>query len=75
MICGALNQVKFKPVIWTRTFKMSTITYYNVIFVGSGQAGTPLASAFAKTGKKTALIEKSHIGGCCVNEGCTQQRQ
>jgi pyruvate/2-oxoglutarate dehydrogenase complex dihydrolipoamide dehydrogenase (E3) component len=46
-------------------------TQYDCIIIGSGQAGTPLAGAFAKAGKKTALIERTHIGGCCVNEGCT----
>src|ERR1700753_3584895 len=44
---------------------------YDVIIIGSGQAGGPLAGAFAKAGKKTALIEREHIGGTCVNEGCT----
>jgi pyruvate/2-oxoglutarate dehydrogenase complex dihydrolipoamide dehydrogenase (E3) component len=39
--------------------------------IGSGQSGTPLASALVKAGHKTALIEKQHIGGCCINEGCT----
>jgi pyruvate/2-oxoglutarate dehydrogenase complex dihydrolipoamide dehydrogenase (E3) component len=56
-------------VRYTRT--MSSITKYNAIIIGSGQAGTPLAVAFAKAGQKTALIERTHIGGCCVNEGCT----
>lgn len=46
-------------------------TQYDCIVIGSGQAGTPLAGAFAKAGKKTALVERTHIGGCCVNEGCT----
>jgi pyruvate/2-oxoglutarate dehydrogenase complex dihydrolipoamide dehydrogenase (E3) component len=50
---------------------MSTPTKYDAIVIGSGQAGTPLAGAFAKAGQKTALIERTHIGGCCVNEGCT----
>jgi pyruvate/2-oxoglutarate dehydrogenase complex dihydrolipoamide dehydrogenase (E3) component len=44
---------------------------YDALIIGSGQAGTPLASAFANAGQKTALIERSHIAGCCVNEGCT----
>ncbi|PVG03823.1 FAD/NAD(P)-binding domain-containing protein [Serendipita vermifera] len=44
---------------------------FDCIVIGSGQAGTPLSGAFAKAGKKTALIERAHIGGCCVNEGCT----
>ncbi len=44
---------------------------YSAIVIGAGQAGGPLAMAFAKAGHKTALIEEVHIGGCCVNEGCT----
>lgn len=44
---------------------------YDVIIIGSGQAGNPLAKKFAEAGKKTALIEKSLIGGTCINYGCT----
>src|SRR6187549_1818741 len=47
------------------------MTHYDAIVVGSGQAGTPLAKNLAEAGKKTALIERAHIGGTCVNEGCT----
>ncbi|GAB1196782.1 hypothetical protein APSETT444_006057 [Aspergillus pseudonomiae] len=50
---------------------MATATHYDAIIIGSGQGGTPLAKALAEANKKTALIEKIHIGGCCVNEGCT----
>jgi pyruvate/2-oxoglutarate dehydrogenase complex dihydrolipoamide dehydrogenase (E3) component len=48
-----------------------TNTKYDAIIVGSGQAGTPLSTALAKAGWKTALIERSHVGGTCINEGCT----
>lgn len=44
---------------------------YDVIIVGSGQAAGPLATAFAHAGRKTALIEREHVGGTCINEGCT----
>lgn len=44
---------------------------YDALIIGSGQAGTPLAIALAKAGTRTCLIESVHIGGCCVNEGCT----
>ncbi|RAK95620.1 FAD/NAD(P)-binding domain-containing protein [Aspergillus ibericus CBS 121593] len=46
-------------------------TKYDIIIIGSGQGGTPLARALADAKFKTALIEREHIGGCCVNEGCT----
>ncbi len=44
---------------------------FDVIIIGSGQAGTPLAFKMAASGKKVALIEKQHLGGTCVNDGCT----
>ncbi len=44
---------------------------YHAIVVGSGQGGGPLAGAFAKAGHRTLLVERSHIGGTCINEGCS----
>ena len=46
-------------------------THYDAIVIGSGQGGTPLCQALAKAGMRTALVERSHVGGTCVNEGCT----
>src|SRR3984885_12570074 len=50
---------------------MKTPQQYDAIIIGSGQAGTPLSTASAKAGMRTALIERTHVGGTCVNEGCT----
>jgi pyruvate/2-oxoglutarate dehydrogenase complex dihydrolipoamide dehydrogenase (E3) component len=44
---------------------------HDLIVVGAGQAGGPLAGAFAKAGRRVALVEREHVGGTCVNEGCT----
>ena len=44
---------------------------YDLLVIGSGQGGGPLASAAAKAGKRVALIEREHVGGTCVNDGCT----
>ena len=44
---------------------------YGAIVIGSGQGGNPLAMALAKAGMRTALIERKHVGGTCINEGCT----
>jgi pyruvate/2-oxoglutarate dehydrogenase complex dihydrolipoamide dehydrogenase (E3) component len=46
-------------------------THYDAVVVGSGQGGTPLSIALARAGMHTALIERKHVGGTCVNEGCT----
>ncbi|KAF6844942.1 FAD-dependent pyridine nucleotide-disulfide oxidoreductase [Colletotrichum musicola] len=45
--------------------------HYDAIIIGSGQSGTPLASALAAANLKTAVVDRAHIGGTCVNEGCT----
>jgi pyruvate/2-oxoglutarate dehydrogenase complex dihydrolipoamide dehydrogenase (E3) component len=50
---------------------MTTSKLYDAIVIGSGQAGTPLATALAQAGLHTILIERKHVGGTCVNEGCT----
>src|SRR5438067_3785394 len=50
---------------------MSRTTAYDVVIIGAGQAGVPLARAFAEAGKSTALVEQEHVGGTCINEGCT----
>jgi pyruvate/2-oxoglutarate dehydrogenase complex dihydrolipoamide dehydrogenase (E3) component len=50
---------------------MTALDHYQAIVIGSGQGGNPLCLALAKAGLRTALIERSHIGGTCINEGCT----
>jgi pyruvate/2-oxoglutarate dehydrogenase complex dihydrolipoamide dehydrogenase (E3) component len=45
--------------------------HYDALIIGAGQAAKPLAIALAEAGRKTAIIEREHIGGTCVNEGCT----
>ncbi len=44
---------------------------FEAIVIGSGQGGTPLCQALAGAGMSTAIVEREHIGGTCINEGCT----
>ncbi|HTU45879.1 MAG TPA: mercuric reductase [Bryobacteraceae bacterium] len=50
---------------------MAQSIHYDAIVVGSGQGGNPLAAKLAGRGEKVALIESDHLGGTCVNTGCT----
>src|SRR5579859_800099 len=50
---------------------MSQTTHYDAIIIGAGQSGGPLSTALANAGWKTAIIERVHVGGTCINEGCT----
>src|ERR1035438_6208227 len=50
---------------------MSATDQYQAVVIGSGQGGNPLCKALAQAGMRTALVERDHVGGTCVNEGCT----
>ena len=50
---------------------MTTPESFDAIIIGSGQAGKPLALDLARAGWKTALAEREHVGGTCINVGCT----
>ena len=45
--------------------------HYDAIVIGAGQGGVPLGPALAQGGRKTAVIERDHAGGTCINYGCT----
>ena len=46
----------------------------DLIVIGSGQGGVPLASDFAKEGRHVVLFERDELGGSCINYGCTPSK-
>lgn len=44
---------------------------FDALIVGAGQGAAPLARALGEAGWKTAVIERKHVGGSCINFGCT----
>lgn len=46
----------------------------DVIVIGSGQGGIPLATDFANEGRKVVLFERDALGGSCINYGCTPSK-
>src|ERR671938_104277 len=50
---------------------MTPTGYYDAVVIGAGQGGVPLARTLARAGRRTALVEREHVGGTCINEGCT----
>ena len=49
---------------------MSESERFDAIVIGSGQAGPFLAARLVASGSRVALIEREHLGGTCVNDGC-----
>ena len=50
---------------------MAGSTRYDTVVVGAGQGGIPFAIAAARAGRRTAIVERHHVAGTCINEGCT----
>src|SRR5215469_2422884 len=48
---------------------MSTENYKNVV-IGSGEGGKYLAWHLARSGERTAVVERRWIGGSCPNINC-----
>src|ERR1700686_1533747 len=46
----------------------------DLVVIGSGQGGVPLAADAAKSGKRVVLFEREKLGGSCVNYGCTPSK-
>jgi pyruvate/2-oxoglutarate dehydrogenase complex dihydrolipoamide dehydrogenase (E3) component len=46
------------------------LTADNVV-IGAGQAGPFLAMALAGRGETSVIVEGEHLGGTCLNDGCT----
>ena len=45
-------------------------TSFDIIIIGSGPGGYVTAIRAAQLGYKTAIVEKSYLGGICLNWGC-----
>ncbi len=43
---------------------------YDVLIIGAGPAGYVAAIRAGQVGLKTAIVEKTYIGGMCLNYGC-----
>ncbi len=45
-------------------------TEFDIIIIGSGPGGYVTAIRAAQLGFKTAIVEREHLGGICLNWGC-----
>lgn len=50
--------------------KITTMSTFDVIVLGSGPGGYVTAIRASQLGLKTAIIEKESLGGVCLNWGC-----
>src|SRR5690606_3098049 len=72
--CGRLARcLSAEPILPARPTASSVtmdIEHFDAIIVGAGQAGPAIAARCSREGLKTAVIERHHFGGTCVNVGC-----
>ena len=43
---------------------------YDILIIGGGPGGYVAAIRAAQLGFKTAVVEREHLGGICLNWGC-----
>src|SRR5713101_1538672 len=60
-----------KECVQKENIGMPQATNYDAIVIGTSQGGRLLPIVLAEAGRKVALIERDHVGGTCVNVGCT----
>ena len=46
----------------------------DLVVLGSGQGGVPLAVALAERGRRVVLFDSGPLGGTCINRGCTPSK-
>ena len=49
-------------------------TDYDLIVIGAGPGGYVAAIRAAQLGLKTAIVEREHLGGICLNWGCIRTK-
>ncbi len=58
-----------------RPVMASTVTEdADLVVIGSGQGGVPLAATLAARGQRVVLFDGGALGGTCINVGCTPSK-
>jgi pyruvate/2-oxoglutarate dehydrogenase complex dihydrolipoamide dehydrogenase (E3) component len=68
-IDGGQQIVENEPCLRRRRI-MSEIEHYEILVIGSGEAGKHLTWNLAQSGHRTAVVERKYIGGSCPNIAC-----
>ncbi|NJN87109.1 MAG: FAD-dependent oxidoreductase, partial [Leptolyngbyaceae cyanobacterium SL_7_1] len=50
------------------------VSAYDLVVVGAGSGGLSAAKQAAKRGATVAIVERHHLGGVCVNQGCIAKK-
>lgn len=53
---------------------MSTATTHDLIVIGNGSAGDNIARTLGRKGLRVAVVERAHLGGECLNDGCVPSK-
>lgn len=50
------------------------MTPYDLLVIGNGSAGDNIARTLGRKGMRVGLVEREHLGGECLNDGCVPSK-
>jgi len=63
-----------RPEQYTKQFGINMTEQYDLIAIGGGSGGLAAAQRAAEYGARALVIERSRLGGTCVNVGCVPKK-
>ena len=67
---GGPRSASRAPFLLRPTCFLEDVERYEILILGSGEAGKYLTWTMAKAGHRTAIVERKHLGGSCPNVAC-----
>ena len=74
VLCCAVLLYRPGCVRWSASEPEPRPVLYDLVVVGGGSGGLACARRSAAYGAKVALVERSRLGGTCVNVGCVPKK-
>ena len=74
LINGYQTTSGFTYTKWSRVKLSMSTKHFDYLVIGAGSGGMASARRAAEYGAKVALVEKSALGGTCVNIGCVPKK-
>ena len=74
MASSSPGRIHARPPTTEVTRTPDPLKTYDLIVIGNGSAGDNIARTLGRKGKSVAVVERDHLGGECLNDGCVPSK-